>query len=247
MLPMQSMSAQKQPEVVRRRFGRVAGRYDLLNRVMSLGQDESWRKEAIRMLAPDAGERILDVGTGTGDISIRIANDYRGIRVVGCDLTPEMILIAKRRAGADKVAWVIADAQRLPFAPQAFDGAISGFFLRNVPEPDLVLREQGRVVRDAGQVVVLDTTPPRPGPFAPLAGFYLRHVIPLLGRLLAHNPSDYNYLQQSTVSFLSAEGIAERLEKAGFGAVEFAVRMFGTVAVLKAKRDAGKIETELSK
>ncbi len=77
MLPMQPMSEQKQPEVVRRRFGRVAGRYDLLNRVMSLGQDESWRKQAIRMLSPMAGERILDVGAGTGDIAIRIASEYR--------------------------------------------------------------------------------------------------------------------------------------------------------------------------
>ncbi len=89
---------------------------------------------------------------------------------------------------------------------------------------------------DSGRAVALDTTPPRPGLFAPLAKLYLRYGIPLLGRLLARNPSDYQYLQHSTVTFLSAEALAEKLERAGFEAVEFATRMFGTVAILKGKR-----------
>ncbi len=233
---MQSLTDQKQPEVVRRRFGRVAGRYDLLNRVMSLGRDQAWRKEAVKELAPRPGERILDVGAGTGDISLRIANTCPDTQLFACDLTPEMIAIARRRAGAEWVQWVIADAQNLPFAPGAFDGVISGFFLRNVPDPDRALREQARVLAARGRVVVLDTTPPRPGLFAPLASFYIRQVIPLLGRLLAHNPSDYSYLQRSTVSFLSAEALAEKLQKAGFEAAGFVVRMFGTVAILKALR-----------
>ncbi len=241
MLPMQSLSDQKQPEVVRRRFGRVAERYDLLNRVMSLGQDQSWRKEAVRQLSPRPGERVLDVGTGTGDIALRIAIDCPEARLVACDLTPEMIAIARQREGAERVRWVIADAQNLPFATGAFDGVISGFFLRNVPDPDLVLLEQERVLEAAGRVVVLDTTPPRPGLLSPLTAFYLRRIIPLLGRLLTRNPDDYQYLQRSTVGFLSAEELSERMQAAGFSTVHFVCRMLGTVAILIAKR-SGKTQ-----
>ncbi len=191
------------------------------------------------MLASQPGERVLDVGAGTGDVSMRIAIDSPETRLVACDLTPEMVAIARRRTGSLKIQWVIADAQKLPFAAGVFDGVISGFFLRNVPDPDLALREQGRVLAEIGRVVVLDTTPPRPGPFAPLVKFYLQHGIPLLGRILARNPSDYNYLQRSTVGFLSAEALRERLHEAGFSAVQFSIRMFGTVAILHAMRNHG--------
>lgn len=233
---MESSGAQKQPPVMQKRFRRVARRYDLLNRVMSLGRDESWRKEAVCALAVRPAQAVLDVGTGTGDLILRIAKERPDSFLVACDLTPEMIALARRRPEAARVNWVIADAQQLPFAAGSFGRVVSGFLLRNTPDPGRAIQEQARVLAKEGRIAVLDTTPPRPGPFRWPAVFYLRCVVPLLGGLLAGNRADYRYLQQSTETFLSAEEIGALLRSASFSDVVIAWRMLGNVTILSGKR-----------
>jgi demethylmenaquinone methyltransferase/2-methoxy-6-polyprenyl-1,4-benzoquinol methylase len=214
-----------------RLFGGVARRYDLLNRLISLGQDRRWRRLAVSRLAPRSGERVLDLGAGTGDLALETVRQFPGVRVIAADLTPEMVRLGRRRPGGQSVGWVIAEAGNLPFAQGTFDGIISGFLLRNVKSLDRALVEQRRVLRPGGGWVGLETTPARGGPFRPLIDLHFRLVIPLLGRLVAGRVQAYRWLTASTLGFVTAEELAERLRTAGFEGVGFRRLMLGAIAV----------------
>jgi demethylmenaquinone methyltransferase/2-methoxy-6-polyprenyl-1,4-benzoquinol methylase len=215
---------------VRQMFARIARRYDLLNRLMTLGQDLRWRREAIDRLSVQEQSVLLDLGTGTGDLALELARRFPTAIVIACDFTPEMLEIARSRDEGGEVCWVIADANYLPFPAETFEGVVSGFLLRNLPAVEAVLGEEFRVLRLGGRVVSLDTTPPR-GLLRPLLNVYLRVVIPLLGWLFAGDVAAYRYLPLSTEAFLAAEQLAERMREAGFGQVAFVRRMLGTVAI----------------
>ncbi|MBW8010322.1 MAG: ubiquinone/menaquinone biosynthesis methyltransferase [Chloroflexi bacterium] len=228
---MSAPSASARALDVRKMFSRIALRYDLLNRLMTAGQDVRWRRQAIQKLKLRENTNIIDIGTGTGDLAIEVARSHPSVRIIACDFTPEMIGIAKRRQREGKIDWVIADAQQLPFPNNIFSGAISGFFLRNAADLDKALSQQHRVLADDGCIVSVDTTPPQPGFFFPLIMLHLKFIIPLLGKLLTGNRKDYQYLTDSTTQFLNAENLAERLRVTGFEEVNFMRRMFGSVAI----------------
>jgi len=228
---LNQIAEKEHSQYVRSIFARIASRYDLLNRLMTLGQDRRWRTEAIRRLQVSPSSRILDVGAGTGDIAIAIRHKHTDAFVVACDLTGEMIQVGRQRAGAEQVAWVIADAQHLPFAADAFAGVISGFLLRNVPSLEQALAEQYRVVAPGGKIAALDTTRPTRNVFYPIVQIQLRWIIPLLGKFIAGDSAAYHYLPESTRQFLSAEDLASRIRRAGFTAVGFTRRMFATIAI----------------
>jgi demethylmenaquinone methyltransferase/2-methoxy-6-polyprenyl-1,4-benzoquinol methylase len=228
---MTDLSGSEHKGYVRRMFGRIAGRYDLMNRLMTLGQDVHWRKEAIRRLEIPQGAVVLDAGAGTGDIAFQIRSKRPDVRVVASDLTPEMMQVGRQRAGAEGILWVAADAEHLPFAHEHFDGVISGFLLRNVADLEQALSEQGRVLKPGGRMAALDTTPPQRNLLQPFLRFHLQVVIPLLGRIVAGDAEAYRYLPDSTESFLEAGRLAERIRQAGFAGVGFVRRMLGTVAI----------------
>lgn len=216
---------------VRKMFARIAHRYDLLNRLMTLGQDQRWRKEAIRRLGAPPHGTLIDIGCGTGDLAFEAARQHPGALVIASDFTPEMIAHGKQRPGGKAVNWVIADAQNLPFAAGCADGIVSGFLLRNVPHVKRALREQHRTLRPGGRFVALDTTPPRPGPLTPLLALHFNYIIPLLGKLIAGDAEAYTYLPDSTANFLLAEALVDVIQQVGFTAVSFVRRMLGTVAI----------------
>ncbi len=228
---MSHLTGSERASYVQAMFGRIAGRYDLLNRLMTFGRDRSWRLEAIRHLALPDKARVLDAGSGTGDIAFELARQHPDALVVASDFTLEMVLVGKARPGGDQVAWVIADAQQLPFAAGIFDGVISGFLLRNVPDVPQTLHEQQRVLKAGGRAASVDTTPPRRNILRPFIEFHLHTVIPLLGKLIAGDAEAYTYLPGSTERFLPAEVLAERFESAGFSEVGFVRRMLGTVGI----------------
>jgi demethylmenaquinone methyltransferase/2-methoxy-6-polyprenyl-1,4-benzoquinol methylase len=233
---MSHLTGNERARYVQAMFGRIAHRYDLLNRLMTVGQDVRWRKEAIEHLHIQPRDRVVDLGSGTGDIAFEIAARYPGTTVIASDFTPEMVWVGRARPGGDTVQWVIADAQRLPFSPECFNGVISGFLLRNVPDVDRALAEQRRVMRPGAHVVSLDTTPPRDNWLKPLLEFHLHRVIPLMGRIIAGDAEAYTYLPSSTSKFLTAEDLAGRFQNAGFQAVGFVRRMFGTVGIHWARK-----------
>jgi demethylmenaquinone methyltransferase/2-methoxy-6-polyprenyl-1,4-benzoquinol methylase len=216
-------------------FARIAGRYDLMNRLMTAGQDIAWRREVIRRTALPPNGRLLDLGAGTGDLASEALRRFPGCRPVAADLTLEMMQAGKSRWASRRIrnwiAWCGADALHLPFPEASFDAVVSGFLLRNVPNVRQALAEQARVLKPGGRLVALDTTRPRPSLFSPLVRLHLRLVIPLLGRLVTGEADAYRYLPESTRGFLSAEQLAARLLEADLVEVGFQVRMFGTVAI----------------
>lgn len=216
-------------------FGRIAARYDLLNRVMTGGQDMRWRREVVERLGPKDEGRYLDLGTGTGDLAFEIQRRAPDSVCVAADFTPEMIAVGRARQGTGQPDWVVADAQRLPFSSAAFDGLVSGFLLRNVVDLDASLREQRRVLKPGARWVALDTSPPPPGLLRPLIELHLHHIVPFLGRVLAGDADAYTYLPDSTEGFLAPKAMLGRLAAAGFSHGAFVQRMFGTIAIYAAR------------
>jgi demethylmenaquinone methyltransferase/2-methoxy-6-polyprenyl-1,4-benzoquinol methylase len=201
-----------------------------MNRLMTAGQDVRWRREVIRRAALPARGRLLDLGAGTGDLGREALRQAPDCRPVASDFTLEMMLVGKRRP-VERLAWAAADALSLPFPSGCFDAVVSGFLLRNVSDIPRSLREQNRVLKPGGRIVVLDTTRPLPSLFTPLVNLHLHSVIPALGRLVAGDAEAYRYLPDSTENFLSAESLAERMQAAGFREVGFHRLMFGTIAI----------------
>jgi demethylmenaquinone methyltransferase/2-methoxy-6-polyprenyl-1,4-benzoquinol methylase len=228
---MANLSGAERADYVQHMFSRIAGRYDLMNRLMTAGQDRAWRREVIQRAAlPPRGD-LLDLGAGTGDLSREALQQYPGCRPVTADFTLAMMLAGKQRPESAPLRWLGADALHLPFPDESFDGAVSGFLLRNVSDVRQALAEQRRVLRPGGRIVILDTTRPQRNLLTPLINIHFHTVIPTLGKLITGEGEAYTYLPESTGNFLPAEQLAERMLEAGFRQVGFRRRMLGTIAI----------------
>jgi demethylmenaquinone methyltransferase/2-methoxy-6-polyprenyl-1,4-benzoquinol methylase len=217
-------------------FKSIARRYDLMNRLMTAGQDVRWRREVIhRSRLPEDG-RLLDIGAGTGDLAHEALNQKPLCWPIAADFTLEMMQVGKERINSKILDWSAADAAKLPFPSGVFDAVVSGFLLRNVVDIDRVLQEQYRVLKSGGSVVALDTTRPARNLLWPLINLHLNYIIPNLGQLITGQREAYTYLPESTEGFLSAEQLRSRMRKAGFKDVEFHRFMLGTVAIHWAKK-----------
>lgn len=205
-------------------FDRIAHRYDLLNRILSLGIDQGWRRRTVRALELDAGARVLDVATGTGDLARLVLEAHPDARVVGLDPSTRMLELARRKVPG--AAFDVGDAERLPYADASFDAACMAFGIRNVPDRGAALAELARVVRPGGRVAILELSEPRAGVLAPLARFHIRTLVPRVGALLSGS-REYRYLQESIAAFppsrefgalMAASGLeVRRIEELTFG------------------------------
>ncbi len=216
---------------VRDMFTRIAPRYDLMNRLMTAGQDVRWRREVIRRAALPANGRLLDLGAGTGDLAREALRQYPGARVLAADFTVAMMLAGKQAHPAAGLDWAATDALNLPYPDNCFDAVVSGYLLRNVVDLERALREQKRVLRPGGRLVALDTTRPRQNLLRPFIHFYMQSVIPLLGQLITGEREAYTYLPTTSESFLTAESLAARLAAVGLHEIGYQRRMFGTMAI----------------
>jgi len=212
-------------------FARIAGRYDLMNRLMTGGQDVGWRQQVIQLAQLPPGGKLLDLGAGTGDLAFEALRRDASLRAVGGDFTLEMMRVGRTRPKGSLVRWAGADALNLPFPDNTFDAVTSGYLMRNVVDVRRAWAEQRRVLKPGGRVVCLDTTPPPRNLLRPFIEFHLHRVIPALGRLVAGASDAYTYLPDSTENFLSAGRLAERMTEAGFREVRFRRLMFGTMAI----------------
>jgi demethylmenaquinone methyltransferase/2-methoxy-6-polyprenyl-1,4-benzoquinol methylase len=228
---MTSLEEEARARYVRGMFARIASRYDVMNQLMTAGQDARWRREAIRRAGLKPGDRLLDLGAGTGDLAQEALRQCPTCHPLAADFTLEMMLVGKQRPQNTIRDWSAADALRLPYPDATFDAVVSGFLLRNVIDLPSALREQYRVLKPGGRWVALDTTRPRRGLLSPFIRFHMHHVIPRLGWLITGEKDAYTYLPDSTEQFVLAEDLATHARHAGFREVAFARRMFGGVAV----------------
>ena len=228
---MQDSRGTDRAQYVQDIFSRIAGRYDLMNRLMTAGQDSRWRREVIRRTNIEAGNTLLDLGAGTGDLAREALQQVPGVRAVAADFTLEMMRVGKTRSRVGGLLWTGTDALCLPFSNETFKAVVSGFLLRNVTDLERSLVEQLRVLAPGGHMVALDTTRPPESALRPLIDFHLHVIIPSLGRLVTGEAEAYTYLPETTQAFLEAEELAAYMESAGFQEVGFKRLMLGTIAI----------------
>jgi demethylmenaquinone methyltransferase/2-methoxy-6-polyprenyl-1,4-benzoquinol methylase len=212
-------------------FARIATHYDLMNRLMSAGQDRRWRRRVVDLAHLRPGARLLDIGAGTGDLALEAQRRNGRMTAVAGDVTIEMMREGRARTGGRLVQWVNTDALDLPFPAGSFDAVTSGYLMRNVIDVRRAWAEQYRVLKGGGNAVCLDTTPPPRDVWHILVRLYLQVVIPALGRLVARDREAYGYLADSTRRFVGAEELALRMREAGFKEVQFQRMVCGTMAI----------------
>ena len=222
---------------VRRMFGEIAGRYDLMNTIMTGGRHHAWRTATARALVRP-GDRVVDVGCGTGDLTLACARAGAS-EVLGVDFAAPMLPLARRKAssrGAASVTFAHGDGLRLPLEDSSVDAWCAAFVMRNVPDVDGLLAEAHRVLRPGGRLAVLDIARIEGGLLAPFKRFHLARVVPLLGRAIGGHGEAYRYLPVSAEHFMSAPELSARLAASGFEVERVRTFGVGTVALHVAVR-----------
>lgn len=235
---MTTLQGKERAEYVQGMFDRIAARYNLMNRLMTFGQDMRWRRFVIKQAKLKAGDKLLDLATGTGDIAFEALRQVPGVQVVGGDFSLGMMHVGQHLPLGDKVGWSGADALNLPFPDNTFDAVTSGYLIRNVIDISRTFAEQLRVLKPGGRVVVLDTTPPPRNLLRPFIMIHMRYIIPLMGRLISGNPDAYRYLPESTQAFKTPDELATIMRSAGFQNVYYKRFMLNTQAVYWGEKPA---------
>jgi demethylmenaquinone methyltransferase/2-methoxy-6-polyprenyl-1,4-benzoquinol methylase len=229
---------------IRRMFGEIAPWYDFLNHLLSLNIDKRWRTRTARLIPPGPPELgpILDLCTGTGDLALTYDRASGGsVPIIGADFCHEMLVRATRKASeadaGDRVRFVEADAQTLPFSDNTFQLVTIAFGLRNITDTDQGLAEMVRVVRPGGRIAILEFSKPRHWLLGRLYRWYFRYVLPLIGQILCRNKeSAYRYLPESVLKFPDNEELAARLRAHGLMEVKYEPLTFGIATLYVGKK-----------
>jgi demethylmenaquinone methyltransferase/2-methoxy-6-polyprenyl-1,4-benzoquinol methylase len=229
-------SPQQKARYVNAMFNQIAGRYDRMNRLMSLGRDQSWRRRAIQLAAVPPGGRLIDVAIGTGDLALLALERDPSVRVVGVDFSAEMMRIGRVKENRlavvpHPIGWTVGDALHLPYHDGTFDAVVSGVLMRNVTEIAAALAEQRRVVRPGGRVVCLEITHPRIPLWRDLYRWIFGRLMPFITGALSGQPAAYRYLPASVFNFVDADQMKAIMESVGLRGVGYQTMMLGTVAI----------------
>jgi demethylmenaquinone methyltransferase/2-methoxy-6-polyprenyl-1,4-benzoquinol methylase len=219
-------------------FDGIAERYDLLNRIISLGIDQSWRRKTVDSLELGPAGRVLDLATGTGDLAILISQRAPDCTVVGVDPSSGMLEVGVKKVAAldleARIQLLQGDAQALDFPDDSFDGTTIAFGIRNVPDRQLALREMARVTKPSGRVAILELSEPEGGFIAPFARFHVHTVVPWVGSLLS-GAKEYRYLQKSIAAFPPAQEFAASFAAAGLEVERVVPLTFGVAHLYVAR------------
>lgn len=240
--PSPSTPIEPKATFIRRLFDAISPRYDLFNRIASIGLDQEWRRRAIRGLRIRPGMRLLDLAAGTGDLAIAAAKEIVPLgQVVACDLSHPMLRLARRKFERFPPArWHVRAAQgraeELPFASGTFEAAVMGFALRNVGDLEAAFRELCRVLRPGGRIALLEFGRPR-SPFLKMGHrAWLAFAVPVIGIATTGRVGPFLYLRRSILRFPEPEEVLRRLEAAGFRQVEATPLAGGIVVIYQAVR-----------
>jgi len=219
MKPYDTQESKK--EQVVRMFDGIAPDYDMLDHLLSLNIDRSWRRKTAGKVKKTCPGNILDVATGTGDLAIAMAKRIPRAMITGCDISEEMLRIGRRKASTrkagDRIVFTCADAEALPYPEGEFDAVTAAFGVRNFQDIDAGLSEMYRVLKPGGEIFILEFSVPGGKIFAPLYRFYFRNILPRIGGLFSKDYDAYGYLPGSVDEFPSPDNFQRQLEAAGFG------------------------------
>ena len=212
-------------------FNRIAPYYDFLNRLLSLGIDKVWRKKAIRAIANEKPQLILDVATGTADVALETVRQLHPEKVIGIDISAEMLEIGrskiKKRGLEQTIVLQEGDSEALPFPDETFDAITVAFGVRNFENLEKGLAEMQRVLKKNGKIVILEFSRPRIFPLKQLFNAYFKYLLPTIGRLTSKDPKAYRYLYESVQAFPDGEDFMNILNKTGYNSNECTPLSFG--------------------
>ena len=226
-------------EKVQEMFNGIAPKYDLLNHLLSMGIDKSWRKKAMKVVGAGPKELVLDIACGTGDFSIE-ALKHGVKRVIGADISENMLAVArekaKKRGLADRLDFQYGDSENLSFETDTFDAVTVAFGVRNFAHLDLGLTEMCRVLNPGGKVVILEFSTPEHFPMKQLYNFYFKNILPFVGGLISGDRKAYEYLPASVFAFPQGEEFLNIMRNAGFSNVSQRRLSFGIASLYIGKK-----------
>ncbi len=224
----------KRKRMVLALFDAIAPTYDLLNRVLSFGLDQAWRRDAANRFGPLKGKKILDLCCGTGDLTDILR--HKGAVPTSLDFSEKMIRKGMEKKALDKRA-VVSDASSLPFKDNAFDGATVAFGVRNIPDLTHFIEEANRVLAPGGMLVILELVRPKSPFIKPVYHAYLNGLIPLIGKMISKNSWAYDYLAQTIGTFIDPEILIKMLAAGGFKNIRHSSRTLGVAAVISGRTE----------
>ena len=218
-------------------FNNISGNYDGLNRVISLGIDQSWRKKVVQLVGENNPKQILDIATGTGDLALMMMS-LNPDKITGLDISEGMLNVGKQKvknAGlSDKIEMIVGDSENMPFDDNTFDAITVSFGVRNFENLDKGLQEIVRVLKPGGKFVVLETSNPTKTPFKQGYKLYTNIFLPIVGRLFSKDKVAYSYLSESANSFPFGKAFNNILEKNGFKEANNLPVTFGVASIYTA-------------
>ncbi|MBC7451211.1 MAG: bifunctional demethylmenaquinone methyltransferase/2-methoxy-6-polyprenyl-1,4-benzoquinol methylase UbiE [Cytophagales bacterium] len=237
--PYQELKSGKR-EQVELMFNKISPKYDLLNKVLSLGIDKIWRKKALSLLKKDKPEYILDVATGTGDLAIQAAATLKPRSIIGIDIAEEMLQIGREKIMKQKLDNIIqlqqGDSEKIAFPDNTFDAVIVSFGVRNFEHLEIGLTEIQRVLKMGGKIMVLEFSKPVKTPFKQVYQFYFKNILPAVGKMVSKDTSAYTYLHDSANAFPDGQAFCAILEKVGFSIEHYKPFTFGVCTAYVGKK-----------
>jgi len=221
-------------------FDRVAPYYDFLNRLLSLRIDVLWRKKALRMLTKNNPKVILDIATGTADLSIMSTKIWQPEKIIGLDISQQMLNVGQTKIDKRNLSSIISlergDSENLRFKDEAFDTVMAAFGVRNFENLEKGLSEMNRVLQKGGTCMILEFSKPRVFPLKQLFNIYFKYILPVIGKLTSKDPKAYEYLYESVQVFPDYDNFASILKKTGFVDVSYKPLSFGICTIYLAKK-----------
>ena len=233
-------SGENKGKQIEKMFNAIAFRYDIMNRLISLGQDKRWRRKAISILKPNSPKTILDIATGTGDMAIKIHSMLAPCRVTGCDISEGMMEVARKKVAnlglSNEIAFTAGDCISLPFSDNSFDAVTISFGIRNVEDIERGLSEINRVLTPGGKLVILELSVPENSFYKFFYTIYTKLVIPTLGKLITGERSAYDYLRKSIAVVPQGKAMVDLMVKVGMTDCSYTYMTFGACAIYSAQK-----------